>query len=62
MSARQVLCPRCGAATVFDSSNAFRPFCSQRCKLIDLGLWADEAYRVQGEDLSEDDISEKEDE
>lgn len=62
MSVRQVPCPRCGAPAVFAPSNAYRPFCSQRCKLIDLGLWADEAYRVQGEDLSEDDISDKEDE
>jgi len=30
--------------------NAHRPFCSERCKLIDLGRWIDEEYRVLGED------------
>jgi endogenous inhibitor of DNA gyrase (YacG/DUF329 family) len=29
--------------------NRFRPFCSERCKLIDLGQWANEGYRVPGE-------------
>ena len=30
--------------------NKYRPFCSQRCKLIDLGQWADESYRLPAED------------
>ena len=30
----------------WSSANKFRPFCSERCKLIDLGQWATEAYRV----------------
>jgi len=41
-----VPCPRCGAASVFAPSNRWRPFCSERCKLIDLGDWASERYRV----------------
>jgi endogenous inhibitor of DNA gyrase (YacG/DUF329 family) len=28
------------------ADNRFRPFCSERCKLIDLGAWAAESYRV----------------
>lgn len=30
-------------------SNPFRPFCSERCKLLDLGAWADESHRIAGE-------------
>ena len=45
----RVPCPRCGAETVADESkplpDAF-PFCSERCKLLDLGKWADGTYRI----------------
>ncbi|TAK45938.1 MAG: DNA gyrase inhibitor YacG [Betaproteobacteria bacterium] len=47
-SVRTVLCPRCGAPAVFSTENPWRPFCSERCKLIDLGAWASESYRVPG--------------
>ena len=43
---RMVNCPRCGTATPWSEANAYRPFCSERCKLIDLGEWATEKYRV----------------
>ena len=43
---RMAPCPRCGALAPFAPGNAWRPFCSERCKLIDLGAWASEAYRV----------------
>jgi len=44
---RTVACPRCGKHAPFDAAaNPFRPFCSERCKMIDLGAWASEAYRV----------------
>ncbi len=42
-----VNCPSCGKEMVWDASNRFRPFCSERCKLIDLGKWANEEYRVE---------------
>jgi endogenous inhibitor of DNA gyrase (YacG/DUF329 family) len=42
-----VNCPTCGKEHVWDSNNRFRPFCSERCKLIDLGKWANEEYRVE---------------
>jgi hypothetical protein len=45
-SQRRIACPRCGAATDYSPGNAWRPFCSERCKLIDLGDWAAERYRV----------------
>ena len=43
---RTVSCPRCGAAVRWDAQSPFRPFCSERCKMIDLGAWASEEYRV----------------
>jgi endogenous inhibitor of DNA gyrase (YacG/DUF329 family) len=41
-----VNCPTCGKTIEWSSENRFRPFCSERCKLIDLGQWATEAYRI----------------
>ncbi|ADQ83712.1 conserved hypothetical protein [Methylovorus sp. MP688] len=41
-----VTCPQCQAVSEYSVENRFRPFCSERCKLIDLGLWADEGYRI----------------
>lgn len=49
---RQVLCPRCRKSTDW-YDNPHRPFCSERCKLIDLGEWADEAYRIKGEPVED---------
>ena len=43
---RMVACPRCATTTRFTPENPWRPFCSERCKLIDLGKWASEEYRV----------------
>lgn len=43
---RIVRCPGCGGDSVYAPSNAFRPFCSERCKNVDFGAWASERYRV----------------
>ena len=43
---RMVRCPQCGGESVWSADNEYRPFCSERCKLIDLGAWASESYRV----------------
>jgi len=43
---RQVACPRCGVAVAWSKDSPFRPFCSERCKMSDLGAWATEEYRV----------------
>jgi endogenous inhibitor of DNA gyrase (YacG/DUF329 family) len=47
-------CPRCGTSTRLDPQNSWRPFCSERCKLIDLGDWMSGRYAlpVQEEDPS----------
>lgn len=42
----KVQCPKCNATIVWSTDNPFRPFCSERCKLIDLGQWATGAYRI----------------
>ena len=41
-----VACPQCGANVVWDAASRYRPFCSERCKMIDLGAWATESYRI----------------
>jgi uncharacterized protein len=41
-----VPCPACGTQVTWSTENKFRPFCSERCKMVDLGQWATEAYRV----------------
>lgn len=52
-SERSVNCPQCGKPSVWHTSNPHRPFCSERCKLIDLGQWATEGYRIpQAQDES----------
>ena len=43
---RIVRCPTCAKSVRWHSSNPYRPFCSERCKLIDLGQWATGAYRI----------------
>lgn len=53
----QVRCPTCGRLHEWDSANRFRPFCSERCKLIDLGKWANEEYRVPQQERDEGDQS-----
>ena len=46
MKRKTVSCPTCGTAVVWDANSPFRPFCSERCKMIDLGAWANESYRI----------------
>ena len=51
---RVVACPRCGAPVVWGPQSPFRPFCSERCKKIDLGAWANDEYRVPGAEPADD--------
>jgi len=48
MADLNVPCPVCEKETAW-KGNPFRPFCSERCRLIDLGKWASEEYRITGE-------------
>ena len=45
MEKKTIRCPQCRTETEW-TDNSNRPFCSARCRLIDLGNWADESYRV----------------
>lgn len=49
-----VKCPTCQTETEFSSANPWRPFCSERCKLIDLGEWANEEKVIPGPNMAED--------
>jgi endogenous inhibitor of DNA gyrase (YacG/DUF329 family) len=52
---RVVRCPACGGDSIFAPSNPFRPFCSERCKNMDLGAWASESFRVPEKPQREED-------
>ena len=41
-----IACPTCKKDVEWSEASPYRPFCSQRCQLIDLGAWASEEYRV----------------
>ena len=57
----KIKCPTCKQKTEWQD-NPYRPFCSERCKLIDLGAWASEAYKIESrlDDESGQEPSEKE--
>jgi uncharacterized protein len=46
-----VACPCCRKSVIYRSDNPWRPFCSERCRLIDLGEWASEGHRIAGESI-----------
>lgn len=46
-------CPVCKKTLIWSTENPYRPFCSERCKAIDLGNWANEDYRIPVEEPSE---------
>jgi len=50
-------CPTCGGDSVYAPSNPSRPFCSERCKNIDLGAWANEDFRMPAIVLPEDQLT-----
>lgn len=58
MTTQLVKCPECGKSSRFDQSNPHRPFCSERCKMLDLGAWASESYAVPGPEAADELMSE----
>ncbi len=48
---QNIVCPTCNAKNTWRTDNSFKPFCSARCKLIDLGEWANEQRSIAGESL-----------
>jgi uncharacterized protein len=53
-----VACPSCNRPVEWTSTSRFRPFCSERCKNVDLGAWASEKYAIAAETPSENDPDE----
>ncbi|UOO88124.1 DNA gyrase inhibitor YacG [Vitreoscilla massiliensis] len=53
---KTVKCPQCGVAVAWLPENRYRPFCSERCKMIDLGAWAESEYSIAAD--NEDIMSE----
>lgn len=56
----QIKCPVCSKKTSL-KENLWRPFCSERCKLIDLGKWALAEYKIAGQDLKDENALQKDD-
>lgn len=54
MEPKIVQCPACKGPSVYATGNPYRPFCSERCKSLDFGAWASEAFRVPTPPASED--------
>ena len=61
MKHKKITCPICKKETTWDG-NKFRPFCSERCRQMDLGKWASEEYYISGEkrDIPDEDDKDKE--
>jgi endogenous inhibitor of DNA gyrase (YacG/DUF329 family) len=56
-----VRCPTCKRLVPWTPEQAFKPFCCERCKLIDLGEWAMEEKRIPGESLTLENDSDEDD-
>ncbi|NHA16045.1 DNA gyrase inhibitor YacG [Thioalkalivibrio sp. XN279] len=61
---REVECPHCGKPVPWTPESRWRPFCSERCRLIDLGQWFGEEHAIPGEpgdghDLPDDDLDDE---
>ena len=54
-----VKCPTCEKIVEWDPAHTWRPFCSERCKMIDLGEWASESHRITGEQVEDFSLSEQ---
>lgn len=54
-----ICCPSCGKQGTWTVENKEKPFCSARCKLIDLGEWASEQHRIAGEAVDLNDLDDE---
>ena len=57
-----VPCPTCSRAVEWSESSPWRPFCSERCKLIDLGAWASGQRAIPGSAVESEEKPKTEDE
>jgi len=54
VTAISVICPTCGAPVEWGEQSPHRPFCCERCKLIDLGAWAAEEHAISGDGVEDE--------
>jgi endogenous inhibitor of DNA gyrase (YacG/DUF329 family) len=47
----KLACPTCKKTVLWNDDFPYRPFCNDRCRLIDLGEWASESHRIAGDNL-----------
>lgn len=59
MKSFEVACPKCKKKFLYHSSE-FRPFCSEKCKMVDLGHWLSESYAVPATKLTEEEMQQLE--
>lgn len=57
-----VKCPTCRKPVSWSASEPFKPFCSERCRLIDLGDWATEAHKIPGTSMFPEQVGAEDDE
>jgi uncharacterized protein len=59
MTARtlKVNCPTCKEIVEWNEQNSYRPFCSERCQLIDFGEWASERHSIAGESIDAEQLA-----
>ncbi len=53
-----IVCPTCAKEKTWNPENKFRPFCSDRCRLIDLGEWASDSRKLPGDPVPPDEFGE----
>ncbi len=56
---RTTACPTCGKLVEWSDNFLYRPFCSERCKLIDLGAWFSEEHAIPGEQANDEENSQQ---
>ena len=54
---KEVKCPNCNKLVKWDSQSGYKPFCSERCKTIDLGNWANNSYSIPAEPATPEDLA-----
>jgi uncharacterized protein len=55
-------CPTCSRPVEWSAAFPYRPFCSERCKLVDLGAWASGTHAIPGEQAVDEEVGEGPDE
>lgn len=52
----KIRCPVCRKIIEYSTDSQWRPFCSERCRLVDLGQWLEESYAIPGEPVPDTEI------